>query len=157
MAIAVLRRHVALVAHGIAKTYQLHIHVHDKTRIFDPHELAAFSLPTPELYPALMSKVGLLAPGLTHQIVMFYAAYQEVKARLPLLAHDPARPFSYGATFVLKPALVAVAEITDTLFAIEKMGKFYAVAEQPDTGEARIVLGLIEAGVEKALAAGEAI
>lgn len=91
----------------------------------------------PILYPALASKLGLLAPTLVLPITRFYADLADAKRSLPFIVDRDGR--NYSPLAVLEPALRAVDNIEPALRSVESLAEISA-SNRPDTGNAEDVI-----------------
>ena len=128
--IIILRRSVARMANAVGARYIRYGHLDDEA--IDRHFIEQFALPTPELYPALASKVGMLQSQLAFEVVLFYSRVKEAETWLPRLQDDEDRPYSYGVKYVLDPAIDAVIGVTPALRIIESMAGIAEEAGMPD-------------------------
>jgi hypothetical protein len=130
--ILLLRNEVASLARLVAMREQ-------QGRKIDRAFVNERGLTEPIMYPALASKVGLLPPDLVLAITAFHRNFSEAKEHLPLLVDDDTRSYSYGASWVLRPAVSAVNDITPMLRSVEGLAKIPPAAD-PDLGLAEVVL-----------------
>lgn len=132
-----MRKEIARTAQRVAHTY-----TKEPGKEFDQTLLEGISLRDPVLYPALASKLGLLAPDVVLGITKFQADFEAVRFWLPNLIKPPERKFHYSVLHVLKPAKEAVFSIDPTLRTIEKLLDIKSKADDPDMEHALFVIDI---------------
>lgn len=101
------------------------------------HYSGSFVLPDATLFKALAAKVGMLSPDVLMPITRFYGYYSEVLIHFPKILEDDQRGISYGAEWVLSPAISAIDEVQTALREIERIGGITTPASVPDLQKAQ--------------------
>jgi len=130
-----LRRSIARLANAVGAR-SIRQGLHGDSEVVDKHFIEQFSLPTPKLYPALASKVGMLPSQLALEVVRFYSRIEEAESWVPRLQEVEGRPYSYGVNYVLDPAIDAVTGVLPALREIEQMAGIVEQEGTPDIKKA---------------------
>lgn len=138
--ILLLREELAYASQLVAKTDMNKGFDQYATLKFDAYFLERIKLSEPTLYRALASKIGLLDSELILAITKFHADFEAVRTWLPRLVRDKNRKFDHSVLYVLLPAQNAIENIIPTLRRIESMADISTPAEDPDFGDAQMVI-----------------
>jgi hypothetical protein len=137
--IVMLRTYAAKMANLVAARYEDHGLGRRREEPFDAHFFEMVPMPGAPIYAGLSSQIGKLPANLLLGIVQFHASYEEARYWLPRLEEKEDRGFSYGALYVLHPALKAVEGIQPTLESIEALASISPPAELPELKRAKNV------------------
>lgn len=119
--IVLIRRSVARMANAIGARHFQYGFGGREGEPYDEHFVEQYALPKLKLYPALAAKVGMLPAQLALEVVRFYARVEEAETWLPRLQENEERPYSYGISYVLDPAIDAITGVLPALRVIEDM------------------------------------
>lgn len=133
--ILLLRAEIARAANIVGQTH-LEEGRANSTLKFDRHLLERITLNDPILYRALAPRLGLLAPNVVLAVTKFHADYEKARNWLPRLAENEQRAFTFGSTYMLRPARDAVLDIKPALRLIERDLKIVTPAEDPEMSTA---------------------
>lgn len=142
--ILLLREQVAYVGRITATTFVAEGTERKPSRKFDEIFLEQNTLTDPILYPALASKLGMLAPDLVLAITKFHDNYQSMRHWIPRMQPNEKREFTYSVLHVLSPAWSAIHDVKPALREIERLLEIKAAAGDPKTGQMGMVIEMEE-------------
>jgi len=111
-----LRRDLAVLANGVGRWYAAGGY---NSLELPAHFLTSFRVPEPSVFEALKSKIGLLTADRLSQITAFYVELANAKQYIPELVGGESKMVSYGAEWVIEPAIKAITSVERFIAEIE--------------------------------------